>query len=298
MDMHTLLGQPHLSVITRRADGELALIQNLLAHKVMVDGRSDLEVLLGELLALKAPASPKTLDLIGHSTPGKSLLELGDWVIDGTSATVTAFFRELADQDVLRRLGITAVRLLGCCTAETAAGRATIQKLAQLLEVDVYGTRKLIYSAHYDAHGFAAARSYALVASSELENLRESVGVPVLEGEPWPQALDIDSLPTTTSTAASGAWPHRRATELQMGEVLRLVRRQHGAQMPGLLAAPLCEIVFPGESPSAWRRMQVIVNGEFVRFYPRGDQQPGVVYAVEDPQVLVAIVESLPGLFS
>src|SRR5262245_63720666 len=106
MDVRSLLSQSHLSVITRHADYELARIQDIIEHKVLVDGRADLEEVFGHLLAAVADEpTPKTLDLIGHSTPGQSLLMLGDWVLDAAKPTVTAFFRELADQEVLTRLG-------------------------------------------------------------------------------------------------------------------------------------------------------------------------------------------------
>lgn len=293
MQFRSLLAQPHLSVITRQTDGELTRIQDMVEHKVLVDGRADLETMFGRLLATDAPPMPKTLDLIGHSNPGKSLLMLGDWVIDAGNPTVTAFFRELADHDVFARLGITALRLLGCRTADTGAGRATIVALADLLGLEVFGTRALIYSLHYDAGGFADERSYVLVGSSELRD-QESGRDERPTASPWPQVLDIDSLPETTTRISSGPWAHRTASEPQMREVLRLVKRRDGAQMPGLLSAPLCEIVFPGHAVGTFRRAQVVLDGEFVRFYPRGDSSPGVIWAVDDPHALVQLVEQLP----
>src|SRR5262249_13078306 len=155
MDLAALLAGPHLSVITRHADYELARVQEKIALKVLVDGRVELEELFGKLLAVRAAPTPKTLALIGHSTPDRSMLLLGDWVIDTASSTVTAFFRELAQHDVLPQLGVRAVRLLGCQTADTGRGRATICKLAEILGVEVQGTTHLIYSAHYAAEGFS-----------------------------------------------------------------------------------------------------------------------------------------------
>ncbi len=293
MDTRALLVQPHLTVITRQADGEMTRIQDMIEHKVLLDGRADLETMLGQLLWSGHPATtPKTLDLIGHSIPSSSLLMIGDWVIDAGSPTVTSFFRELADQDVFARLGITALRLLGCRTADTGAGRATILALAELTGLEVIGTRSLVYSIHYNAQGFADERSYILVSSTELhreESGRDESAV----AAPWPQILDIDMLPEGPATT-SGPWAHRTATERQMCDVLRLVKRRDGAQMPGLLSAPLCEIVFPGNTANMVRRAQVVLDGEFVRFYPRGDASPGVVWAVDDPHALVQLVERLP----
>lgn len=296
MDTRTLLAQPHLSVITRLADGELTRIQDMIENKVLVDGRADLETMFGRLLWSSSSVNvPKTLDLIGHSIPGKSLLMLGDWVIDSANPTVTSFFRELADQDVLRRLNITAVRLLGCRTADTSAGRATLAALADICGLEVMGTRSLIYSAHYDRGGFRDDRRDALVSSRELGD--DDAGCEATRARAaWPQSLDIDGLPETTSLAPSGPWLHRLADEHQMRDVLRLVRRRDGAQLPGLLAAPVCELVFPGNRPRTYRRAQVILDGELIRFYPRGAAEPGVVWAVEDPHALVQVCEQLPAL--
>jgi hypothetical protein len=218
---------------------------------------------------------------------------IGDWVIDAGNPTVTSFFRELADQDVFARLGITALRLLGCRTADTHAGRATILALANLTGIEVFGTRKLIYSIHYNAHGFADERRYVLVGSTELR--REETGRDEEStATPWPQALDIDALPESATIETSGPWAHRNASERQMRDVLRLVKRRDGAQMPGLLSSPLCEILFPGNTANTFRRAQVVLDGEFVRFYPRGDAAPGVVWAVDDPHALVQLVERIP----
>src|SRR5512138_1864172 len=129
-----LLTQNHLSLVDATADGEIARIRAVLARPVLVEGRADIEVMLGQLLNCVPPASPtpKTLDLIGHSTPDRSLLAIGDWVIDGTRNKVLAFFRGLVDCEVLARLGITAIRLLGCETAISEGGRHTLIALSEI----------------------------------------------------------------------------------------------------------------------------------------------------------------------
>src|SRR5262249_32524319 len=155
-------------VMTRSTDAELLRVAAQLERKVLVDGRGDLETLFGVLLALGAPPTPKTLDLIGHSTPGKSLLAIGDFVIDAAKPTVTAFFRELAEQNVLPRLGIHAVRLLGCVTADTGHARWTICTLSDILGLEVFGTKDLVFSAHYGAQGFHPELRSMLVCASDL----------------------------------------------------------------------------------------------------------------------------------
>ncbi|HWU85646.1 MAG TPA: hypothetical protein VN253_00115, partial [Kofleriaceae bacterium] len=235
MQLSTLLAQPRLSVITRHADSELTRIQELVEHKVLVDGREDLEELFGRLLARRPSPEPKTLDLIGHSTPDRAVLTLGDWVIDTASRAVTAFFRELADLEVLPRLGIRAVRLLGCQTADTKEARATICKLSEILGTPVLGTRQLLYSAHYDARGFRDECAHLLTSSDELRHDPGEASI-VVQASPYPRTFDVDALPASPLPAHRAPWPRRLASHEAARSLLGLVRRTAGAEMPGLLA--------------------------------------------------------------
>jgi hypothetical protein len=293
MSIADLLARPQLSVLTRSADNELLKIQGIIEQPLLVDGRYELEQMLGRLLAAGAPPTPKTLDLIGHSTAGPSLLMLGDWVIDAASPTVTAYFRELAEQEVLPRLGIHAVRLLGCLTADTGHARWTICKLAEILGVEVYGTTDLIFSLHYDRGGFADERRYVLVGSADLR--ANGASTHALErGHPHPRVLDIDALPAEPLAITDHDWPHRIADREQARALLRLVRRRDGATMPGLLAKPHCEVALPAPEDGHYHRAQVLLDCELVRVYPDGADRPAVVYPVDDPHALKMIVDRLP----
>lgn len=284
--LRRLLDLPHLAVVTRHGDLELTRIQNIIEHRVLVDGRVELEEAFSRLLLIPTTDPvPKTLDLIGHSTP-EALLQLGNWVIDTTKPTVTAFFREIADNDVLLRLGINAVRLLGCCTAETEKARLSLCTLSDILGVQVYGTNNLLYSAHYDAKGFAFERRYMLVCSSDLRDERERADRNTQTGDRYPRTLDVDALPEGPIPIDDAAWPYHLATVEDVRFILSLVRRSEGARMPGLLASPNGEVLMPGSRPGSFRRLQVLLGGEFIRVYPDGPQEPGVVYPVRDSRAL------------
>lgn len=293
MKLSALLAQPHLSVITRQADPELARIQELIEHGVMVDGRGDLEELFGQLLRLGTPPVPKTLDLIGHSTPDKALLSLGSWVIDAARPAVTSFFRELADLEVLPRLGIREVRLLACQTAETAEGSATLCRLSDILGVEVLGTRQLIYSGHYDARGYKDELAHLLVSSRDLRSEGYETGAQV-QAAPYARMLDVDALPASPLSGHAPAWPRRLATPEVAREILRLVRRGAGAEMPGLLAQPGCEVALPSGKRGWYHLVQVLLDGEVVRVYPDGAHRPGVVFPVSEPHALRALLVGMP----
>src|SRR5262249_1003229 len=142
MTAASLLDQHHLSVISNAPDSDLDRIRDTIVHKAVVGGRDDLEMLLCQLLAQPCGAeTPKTLDLIAQTATDASLLVLGSWLVDLSSRVVSSYFRELVEHNVMPRLGIHAVRLLGSLTADARIGQWTICALSDLLGVEVYGTR-------------------------------------------------------------------------------------------------------------------------------------------------------------
>lgn len=287
-----LLAQPRLTVVTAQVDPELVRIREILEHKVTVDGRHDLEVVLGQLLALakQHKPTPKTLDLVGHSVADTSVLQLGDWIIDTARSGVTAFFRELADHDVLPRLGVHAVRLLGSRTAESAQARRTICTLSDILGLEVYGTTGIVFANHYNAHGFDDTWRFFLIGSSDL---RRSFSAPsAISGDAFARSFDLDAL-QATRIDTKPSWQVRVADAYTTRSILRLIRRNDGASMPGLLALPRCEVVVPA-AEGMYHRLQLVLEGDFIRVYPDGPNKPGVLYPVTDPHLLRMLVDRLP----
>ena len=291
MDTAALLRQPRISLITREADGLLRDIQDVISRPMLVSGRAEVEEVLSRWVLAGDPAIPRTLDLIGHSTPDRSLLVLGDWVIDGTSSKVLSFFRGLADCELLGRLGVQAVRLLGCETAMSEGGRHTLVALSEILELEVFGTSQVIDAGSYDAGGFRTDREHLLVSATEMRR-QSALTLVKRGGEPYRRALDIDSLPSSPL----GTYPTcpRRISDLASARrLLALVRRTEGAQMAGP-HAPTCEVALPTAKPGWFHRLQLLMEGEFVRVYPDGEDRPGVVFPVSDPKALREILVELP----
>jgi hypothetical protein len=295
MNLEVLLDQPHLSLISAPADAELARIGETVAHVAPIASRAELEELFGRLLAARrAIEPPKTLDLVGHSAPGSCLLTLGTWRIDASNPVVSSYFRELAENDVLPRLGVHAVRLIGSLTADTPVGQYTICALSEILGLEVYGTKNVIYSTHFRASGFADERSYFLARASDLRREPPS-SQPLIVGDPTPRALDVDALPAYDIGAFSPtSWPRRFATREQAAEILGLVRRGDGRAMPGLLAEPVCELALPGPERGTFHLAQVVLDGAWIRVYHDGPDQPAVCYSVASPREMLALVDQLP----
>lgn len=279
-------------MISAEPDRELDCIARTISSSVRVAGRAELEVLFDRLLAASDAAriASKTLDLLGHSTARTGQLRLGDWVIDAANPAVTAMFRELAERDGLRRLGIHALRLLGCRTSGTDGGRATICALADLLGIEVHGTDHLLYGVHYDEHGFREIWEFLLTSASAL---RRATSECTGRLERWPRTLDVGALPAQRLGPSGARWPRRVATAHSSRQILGLIRRDAGAPMPGV-ATPVCELALESVTPGEYHVAHVLLDSEFIRFYPDGAAAPGVVYPVDDARELRRILDGLP----
>lgn len=282
------LSQPRLSIISAEPDPDLDAIAATIDHSIRIADRLELEALLGRLLAAaqRWPAAPKTLDLIGHSTTPAAQLVLGDWILDIANPTLPAFVQELAQHDVLARLGIHTIRLLACHTAATERGRATICALADRLGVDVSGTVHLLYHAHYGAGGFHA--DYLLTPASALGPVRL-----LDELTPWPRLFDLDALPAEPLDAISAGAPPLVATPGASSQILRLIRRTAGGQLAQLSAPPSHALALPSPLPGRYCLAHILYDGEFLQFYPDGPSAPGVVYPVDDAPQLRELVREL-----
>jgi len=288
------LSRARLCVISAEPDHELDRIARRIAPAVRIGGRAELEGLFERLLAAGDGAgtiAPKTLDVLGHSTAGASLVRLGDWILDGDDPAVLAWARSLAERRVLPRLGIHAVRLLACQTAGTARGCATICALSDALGVEVHGTTHLLHEAHYDAAGFRDTWAFLLVSARELR--RDALWPTVIpDAARGPRTLDLGALPAHPLGPSVGTWPRHVATASTAHRILQLVRRDAGAPMPALVA-PSYELALPAARPGEYHIAHVLFGGGFIRFFPDGAAGPGVVYPVDDAPALRRIVDAL-----
>jgi hypothetical protein len=109
----------------------------------------------------------RTVDLISHSTTEDKLLIIGDDLVDSRRLKVRAAFQRLSP--LLQRVGVGAVRLLGCGTATRPAGRKTIRDLAAILQpIIVYGTVDLLLPRAFDRSGLRPRAHRVLIASCDV----------------------------------------------------------------------------------------------------------------------------------
>ncbi|NVB83144.1 MAG: hypothetical protein HOV81_32520 [Kofleriaceae bacterium] len=155
---------PSITIAGRDND---STVQGMIDRCRVVHRAGTLDELRGVLEVM--PATPgATLDLVGHSTKPARLLRLDQTVIDMFDQNVSVFFQRLADDGVLARIGVVSLRLLGCETASRPPGKRTIQRLARVLRLPVYGTTKPIMKSHYTAEGFNPAFAHLLRESAQL----------------------------------------------------------------------------------------------------------------------------------
>jgi hypothetical protein len=155
----------------------------------------------------------------------------------------------------------------------------------------VIGTNQMIGASSYDAGGFREDQAHLLTAASELRR-QPLLALVKRGGEPYRRVLDIETLPTSP-LGPRPPYPRRIADLATARRVLALVRRADGAQMHGVLA-PICELALPSAKPGWFHRVQVLMDGEFVRVYPDGEDRPGVVFPVSDSKTLREILVDIP----
>ncbi|TMQ27878.1 MAG: hypothetical protein E6J90_01480 [Deltaproteobacteria bacterium] len=294
IDVRTLFAQPRLSVVSGEPDLDLQHIAQVIGQGVAIDGRDGLALLLDRMLDevdRSSVVAAKTLDLIGHTRTAAALLALGDWLIDGDDPATVAVFCSLAEREVLPRLGVHTLRLLGCDSASTPEAQATLCRLSELLGLEVCGASQLLHAGHYETGGFGDHWRFLLVSASELRH--RASHVIARPGSPHPRILDLAALPAVELSAHAGAYPRCVVTEQAAQRILQLVHRSAGAPLPGFSALPSIELALPSRRSGAYHIAHLILNGTFLRFYPDGMARMGIVYPVTSADALRDIIASL-----
>ena len=254
-----------------------------LRYKLVAGSSDELRLLFQDLLACHAEPTQKTLDLIGHSTTAYSLLTLGHWVIDGEDPEGLTFWRELATDHVLPRLGITAIRLLGCATALGRRGRATMHALAEVLAVPVYGTIDLVTSSCYGPGGFAPERRYLLRSNRQLERRASP--------EHARQTTQVARAPSPSCPRPGR--DTRVATAAQARRILDLLQLDRGAPIVGA-HSPNCEISVQASPQQTTEHLEILWEGRLVCVRSHGSGSRAIAYPVSDHHALVRLVDRLP----
>jgi hypothetical protein len=238
---------PHTALFASRVDPAASEL-------VLFDDREHFATQLTEL-ARTLPLRERTLDLVGYTGTDKLLVFHGR-AMDSRIGRVRAYFRGLADQELLPRLGVTEVRLVGCTTAVGDPARRTLALLSEILGLEVSGTTELVAARDLGPAGFVPPAP-----------------------SPWPpgRLLDLDTL---ASAPVAGA---REVSLTQARALLALVRRDAGLELPGLLALPHAQLALPA-TDGAFHHLELVLDHEYVR-------AGTTVWPVDDPRALRTLLD-------
>jgi hypothetical protein len=217
------------------------------------------------------------VDLVGHSTPIKGYLKLGDWILDPEEAQRFASY--LPEN-------VKSVRLIGCATARTAEGRAAIEAFARG-GVSAYGTINKVYTRHFDKTGVkpggggppltrilpgqapTAALAVRPPPSSKIAVYNPSGSISP-ETRALLRRLTAPLVRPVTGFFATLRWTVRLPLAMKRFPrrwILRLLS-PFATSMPGLLTEPL--LAYEISSGRKQWRLEILYDFEYARFYPVG----------------------------
>jgi hypothetical protein len=268
----------------------------------------------------------KSLDLVSHSYSSEHFLALGripgddigqfsrsidTFLLDGTDGS--AWKKSFSQvQSRLHDIGITQVRLLGCLTACTDAGREAMFALREVLRMPVLGTTEVLSHDNFTMGAFDPASLTGKLFSTE-----DSQDVPTcLPGLPGNRkdVLGVFDLDTSDEFSPKDLVrlaglrtvlsPMREATRLQLKEA---VGDEIGKSMPGLLAIPTWQYHVPVDDArrGAFHLLQILFDWKFVNiFSKRMVKGPSsnrayahsACYTVKDPMALWTLMTNLSPL--
>lgn len=187
----------------------------------------------------------------------------------------------------LERLGVSRVRLLGCCTATSQRGWAAISQIARAARCRVFGTRRYIGLVDYRAEGFVSDAALTGTPGPRPER-QDSIGF-------LPHAATLVPIRTVAMTPGpplSKDEPLAPVNERVAREILNCVDGARSWVLPGLLAHP-SSIVLWSEANTI-HRLDTLLDGRAVRVYGRyPDDEHGRIYLVRDIDGLNHLLEQL-----
>lgn len=262
----------------------------------------------------------KTLDLVSHSYSNDHLLMLGHVPSDDQAQfkkVVENFLIEdeawnpwmgfLSDPQLgLKTLGITQVRLLGCLTACTSAGRQAMSALHEALDMPVLGTTRLLSQLDFKSGEFAPT-SPALFSTDDLPSLPTcSSTFPDGSNDVLDFAFEkSDEFTREDLRGLAGArtvLPSlKTAEERQLTDLIG--RGGKGKSLPGLLTVPTWQyrVAVEGEH-DRFRLLQILFDWQIVNVFSRramigrsSDRRfaDSACYMVQDPMGLWSFMTGL-----
>ena len=292
---HTPHSIPCLNIISSGYDAYITGVRATLADENLAFSQGDVTSIIQKLVQDEesGQTEPKPivhLDLIGPSADPDCYLMIGDWTID--IYNVNNFAQSPTLELLLRYLKFKDMRLLGCSTATTDNGWHVIQRLAESLNIEVFGTKDLICADDFTHLGFRS--SDKLYSSRHQERVLHGFTINSLPTAKVSKPLILDLLHSERPQRMRPVpWTRRILSHEVAKELSTLIDPSVAWSLPKLLARPLVEVMMPLERDE-FLPVQVLVKYEIVRVFPsKPSDQSDLVYRVTDPAALKALLLSL-----
>jgi hypothetical protein len=326
-----------LSIISTGTDDQITAVSDKVEGEQRAQDSAAMIQCLAGAIGTSASAF-NTLDLIGHSIAPKNYLRIGAWVIskqdtdykdqDHNDDDMMAFVKDQLAPKLLQ-LNIRSLRLLGCGTATTNEGFATMHSLAAALTAAmqapfvVYGTNDLLFLEDFGPGGLIsesklrpsnASGPAARLVFTRQSFLAHQVPVPLTSQMMLAEPLLAD---------ARVPWPISIMSDGLSQQIWSLIEPDVAWSLPGLLAQPQRELLLPiqsiasrpagvriagarstrgdGVTSNLFYRVQILLGHQLVRVLPSEqqlsamalpavDSGEGLLYRVSDPARLAKLV--------
>ncbi len=274
------------------------------------------------------------LDLLSHSYGDEHLLLLGDIEAAKSTDDFGTYIVDAVDQNQwmehlinagpsLKERGLTHLRLLGCITAWSDAGRATITTLRKALDINmVSGTKDYLSAIDFNKGGLKDTdkQRAKLVSSACIESgWRPPDELPPLPaGALGVKEFDLDKVPALSvgdlrKSAPFAKWALKRSKldkfdTKDVGGLYKMMGeegRKEGRSLPGLLTVPTHEYWIPvAHDPLKYRLMQALFGWRMLRVYspelmlstaiPENSFANSAVYQVAEWRDFKSMMDHLP----
>jgi len=331
----TKLTQAHLTVSSDGPDPVLAIIQGIPTTWDLVSIPQDFEDMCQTpsdsykkcvLLDPSLGEISKTLDLVAHSFPPRNVLLLGNYPKDDIQQfndTVNNFLVEdtfrnkwmnhLANTasgsggGTLKALGIEKVRLLGCRTACSDAGRQTMVTLSNALHMPVFGTNDVLSRDDFTPGHFDETHAGKLISSDNVMSAPPCAPSLLPPNAPAVLGLSLGMTHAFSGKAleklAARRTVLRPLTDSETHQIHDLTLPQ-GRSLPGLLTLPSWQyhILIDQSVPDQFHLLQILFDWHMVGVFseklvphavPTRPFANSACYLVRDPIALWKLMTGL-----
>ncbi len=231
------------------------------------------------------------IDLVAHSTSVDQLLKFGEWTMAADDRLIS-FCERIKDRTTVAQRANTGLRLIGCATADSSAGKMAISTLEKRLGIAVFGTTTNVLLRNFSEDGYAGE-------FLQRANTAQSLRVAPL----WALPAELEAPPREPDAylpPPSGLGNATRIEAFLKNLFAKVVRTKISYEAPGLLLEPLAKVLMPlilpqGQPSGDGLKMDVLFDWRLLRIWPMKGGQ-ATIYPIADPHAAEAQIRALDPL--